>query len=186
MGSKGFRQKVASYLFYKEGALKKRDADFISLERAHSIGILYEATKEESYELVKEFVRQLRADHKDVLALGFINDKDLPTNRFVKLGLDFFTKKTLNWKLKPSGPIVENFINTKYDILICLNINRIIPLKYIASESKALFKIGRYDELSTNLYDMMLSVDDTTNLDDYLKETRHYLNKIKNDIHQKT
>jgi hypothetical protein len=63
-----------------------------------------------------------------------------------------------------------------------LNIEKSIPLKYIASMSAAQFKIGRYDENYTYLYDMMISVDDSTNLKQYITQAKHYLNQVKHEV----
>ena len=62
-----------------------------------------------------------------------------------------------------------------------MNINRSIPLKYIAFHSKAHFKIGRYFESSAFIYDMMISVTETNNLDEYIYQTLHYLNNLSNE-----
>jgi len=182
MTKKSIRHKLASYLFYKDHANKKRSGAAISIDRATNIGIIYDSTSESNYELVKSLVKEFRDDHKDVLALGFYNTKELPSSRFAKLGLDYFTKKDLSWKFKPNSVVITNFIDTRFDILICLNIEKSIPLKYIASMSEAKFKIGRYDEHYTYLYDLMISVDESTSLKQYIIQTKYYLNQVKHEV----
>ena len=185
MAKNNIRQKFSSYLFFKESTSLPRTAEVTSFENARSVGIIYDSTTESNYDLVKQLVKDFRDEHKDVQSLGFIDLKEIPQNRFVKLGLDFFTRKELNWKLKPSGTAVENFARTEFDILICLNIGKCIPLKYIASQSKAKFKIGRYNERLAYLYDFMISVDDPTDLASFVSQLKHYLYKVKNESRQK-
>jgi hypothetical protein len=185
MARNNIRQKFSSYLFFKESTALQRTAEVTSFERAKSIGIIYDSTSETNYELVKQLVKDFRDVHKDVQSLGFIDLKEIPQNRFVKLGLDFFTKKDLNWKMKPSGAAVDNFSKTEFDILICLNIGKCIPLKYIASQSRARFKIGRYNERLAYLYDFMISVEDPTDLGSFVHQLKHYLFQVKNENSQK-
>jgi uncharacterized protein DUF6913 len=179
MTNKGMRHKLASYLFYKEHARKVSSGSVVSLDDAGNVGILYDATDDNNYELVKTMVKDIRALHKDVLALGYYNATMLPQSRFIKLGLDYFTKKSLNWKMIPKSKIVSNFIANDFDILICLNNNKNVPLKYVASLSNAKFKIGRYDKNNTNIYDFMISVDENFDFKSLIKQTMYYLNQFK-------
>jgi len=88
---------VSGILFHNEINKKKRlPGRTLSFEKAKKIGILYDATSETDYELMKNYVRKLMSYSKDVVALGFYNENELPNTRFMKLGLDFFTKKSLN------------------------------------------------------------------------------------------
>ena len=97
---KSFRHKIAHYLFLREFRSNLSAHQMITFERAKSIGILYDSTNEKHFELVKKYVKEIReTHHKDVLALGYYDQKELPAMRFSKLGLDFFTKKDLNWHL---------------------------------------------------------------------------------------
>ena len=57
----------------------------------------------------------------------------------------------------------------KYDLLIDLNVHDHFSLKYIAAFSKASFKVGKYDENNTAVYDMMIDADNTENIK-YLRD----------------
>jgi hypothetical protein len=145
-----------------------------------SIGILYEATENENYELVKNYVRELRDLKKEVLALGYVDQKELPNMRFSKLGLDFFTRKNLNWHFKPSHPMVTKFINANFDILIFLNIEHSLPLKYIAVATHAKFKIGKYDAKNAAFCDFMIKTDEQVTLSGFIDLVNNYLKKLSN------
>ena len=53
--------------------------------------------------------------------MGFVDKKQLPNGQFAQYGLDFFTRKDLDFRLIPKDPIVDNFIREPFDILINLN-----------------------------------------------------------------
>ncbi len=182
--NKELRYKISDYLLQKEIKRSNRKTTVIPFSQAKSIGILYDATVDKDYETIKNYVKDLRAASKDVLALGFFNQKELPGTRFMKLGLDFFTRKSLNWKLKPNHPIVNNFMNREFDILICLSLDKSIPLRYVSSMTKAGFKIGKYDQQDTGILDFMIKVEERPTLRQVIDQVNHYLNLIRNEKHQ--
>lgn len=179
--NKKLRSAIASYLLTREMKHSKRKGRSISIEAASTIGIVYDSSGEKIYELIKKTVKDLRAMQKDVLALGYYDKNDLPPMRFSKLGMDFFTRKSLNWQLKPSGTVVANFIALPFDILIILHSEHNIPVRYIASQSKAHFKIGKFDLRNELVCDMMIDTGDDTSANKLLEQILKYLNMIKND-----
>lgn len=185
MAKNGLQNKISGFLLNREIQKRRRiQGKSLTFETAKSIGILYDATDDHDYELMKSYVRNLMSYSKDVVALGYYNAMELPSTRFMKLGLDFFTKKSMNWRMRPSNPIVNNFIAKPFDILILFNTNKCIPLFYIAHEVRAGFKIGRYDKNSTGLLDFMVkdtgTENGTVNLKDLITNVNHYLMLIKN------
>jgi len=146
-----------------------------------TVGILFDATNPEDFELVKRYIVYLREHKKRVKAIGYFNSKQIPSLAFSKLEYDFFSIKDINWFGKPSSIIIQNFINEEYDLLIDLNINDHFPLKYIASLSKANFKVGKFNEKEQEIYDMMIDSDNTKTLKYFLRQIDVYitmLNKV--------
>ena len=179
---KSFRHKIGRYLFLKEFGKQATKRGYVTFEKAKSIGILYDSTNEKHFELVKKYVKEIReTHHKEVVALGFYNQKELPPMRFAKLGLDFFTLKDLNWYHKPITPVVRNFVQRDFDILIDLHLQNSVPFRYILASSKAKFKIGKYNRLFTPFYDFMVSVSDETTFPQFLDQVIHYLNSLRHE-----
>jgi hypothetical protein len=180
--SKNIRAKLGQLRFLKEVQKQKYKAEVIAYDQASSIGILYDATDERDYETVKAYVKTVRGQHKkDILAMGFVDKKKLPPAQFAQYGLDFFTRSDLDFRLIPNNPIVKNFIDQKFDILINLNSGSCFPLRYIAALSKCRFRVGRYDQKNTSCYDMMIHLSGDTPLKEVIEETEHFLRKIKPD-----
>lgn len=186
MSKRKIRNQIANYLFNRELRNHVRNPRTISFDSAKSIGILYEGTENEDYELVKSYVKELRDQKKEVLALGFVDQKELPNMRFSKLGLDFFTRKNLNWHLKPVHPMVTKFINGDFDILIFLNIEKSLPLKYVAAATKAKFKIGKYDRKNSKYCDFMIKTEEQVQLKQFIELVNQYLKIFSNAQHSTT
>jgi hypothetical protein len=180
--SKKIKSRIANYLFYREFSAHQRDHKMVSFSQARTIGIIYDSTNEKNYEIIKRYVKELRDIYKkDVLALGYYDKKELPNDRFAKLGLDFFTRKGLNWYYKPIAPIVKNFMQRDFDILLDLHVSNSIAFRYIIAATKAKFKIGKYNRTSTKFYDFMISTGDTVTLPQFIDQVNHYLNLLKHE-----
>lgn len=179
---KNLRHKIAHVVFLTEFRNKTLKNHLIPFDQASTIGIIYDSSNEAHYEIVRKYVKDLRENyHKDVLALGYYDQKELPTLRFSKLGLDFFTRKDLNWFYKPISAIVKRFVDREFDILIDLHLGNQIPFKYVVASSKAKFKIGKYSKNAERYYNFMLSVNDTVQLPAFIEQVNHYLKQIKNE-----
>ena len=89
---KNLRHKIAHVVFLNEFRNKFSKGGVVPFDQATSIGIIYDSSNEAHYDIVRKYVKELReTHHKDVLALGYYDQKELPTLRFSKLGLDFLS-----------------------------------------------------------------------------------------------
>lgn len=161
--------------------IKVRNPVKFNFDHVKTVGILFDATNPEDYELVKRYVVYLREHRKKVKAIGFFNTKGIHEMTYSKLEYDFFSIKELNWFGKPSTAVIKNFINEEFDLLIDLNIQDHFPLKYISALSKANFKVGKYQENETETYDLMIDADNTKTLKYFLRQVDAYvimLNKV--------
>lgn len=161
--------------------LKKLDVvhETVGFAEAQRIGILYDATAIEDFEYMKEFIKKTRSEYKkDLLSLGFVDKKQLPHSQFPQYGMDFFTRKDLDYRMIPTDPIVQNFINERFDILIHLQIQPCFPLQYVASLSQARFRVGRYKKNHVASYDMMINMKGDPGLKALLEEILVFLKKL--------
>lgn len=150
-------------------------------DKIKTVGIVFDATNPEDFELVKRYVTYLREYSKKVKVLGYFNTKNIPSLTYSKLEYDFFTVKDINWLYKPNSMVVNNFISDDFDLLLDLNVNDHFSIKYIAALSKAKFKVGKYVENEIDVYDMMIDADNTKTLKYFLRQVDTYiamLNKV--------
>lgn len=169
---------LATYLLHRELRRLNRRVEVKNLEEAHYIGIIYNATDPDDYKLLKKYVTYFKNIDKRVMALGFIDDKDPKNHLNTRLDFRFFTKKELNWVLKPEGLEVNNFIGEPFDILLDLGVEYSHPIKYICGLSKAGFKVGPKDEHSELYYDMILDPGHNRTLENFIKNTEVYIKMI--------
>ena len=172
-----FKHKIGQRVFQRDLRTNKRLKEVSNLEKAKSIGILYEATNDEQIKKIEPFVKYFFALRKDVKALGYVNKTKLDDCHIPRLNYDFFYQKDLNWYYKPQNYIIDNFIKKEYDILINLSDSSCIPIKYLVASSMARFKIGQFEE-GYEIYDLMIKLDKEEGLERLMEEIKHYLNLI--------
>ncbi|MFM2206076.1 MAG: hypothetical protein RL213_51 [Bacteroidota bacterium] len=163
--------------------IRKRSVDHstVGFSEARRIGILYDATDAADFEAVKDYIKRIRTDfRKDLLSLGFVDKKKLPKEQFPQYGMDLFTRKGIDFRMVPNDPIVHNFINERFDILINLHDGKLLPLRYVSAMSNARFRVGRYDKRSVDSYDMMVNLTGNPSVSQILEETEAFLRKLNN------
>lgn len=146
--------------------------DTVSFAQAERIGILFDGSDIENYGVVRNYAEEYKRKGKKVKLLGYINT----SNPNASLSFQSFSKKNLNWMLKPNSVEVESFMKQNFDILINAYLQPIIPLLYISTFSNAKLRVGLYYPERTMVSDMMITVNGDANLDSFFKEIEHYLN----------
>ncbi|TNE51085.1 MAG: hypothetical protein EP344_16795 [Bacteroidetes bacterium] len=146
-----------------------------TIDSAHSIGILFDATNEKDRNEVLEFANTLKEAHleKKVRLLGFVDIK----NPLGQTLFPQFTQKELRWNGQPSGETVDTFLSEKFDLLLCLNGVDIPPVAWIAAAAPAAMKIGTHTD-GPNDFDLMLETPAQKGIQYFVDQLDLYLEKI--------
>ncbi|MBN2523365.1 MAG: hypothetical protein JXB24_08805 [Bacteroidales bacterium] len=147
------RRTINSYL-----RKNKRQVNVCNINNAKTIGILFNATHQISFDIVKEMVKNIANKKNKIEVLGYVDSKNLIDHYLYRKGFDFFTHKQLNWYYKPVDETVHSFIEKKFDILINLSLDEPYPIQYIVALSKARFKVGKYS-LGNEYLDFMIDIE---------------------------
>ncbi len=145
----------------------------VFLETAKSVGLLFDATSPLDTKVVLDFEYKLKQQGKKVKLLGYFGQK-LKEEKFE---FDIFTKKQLDWALRPKEKVALDFAKQPFDLLINLSKRSVLPLDYLAARSKARYRVGPYTE-RTSCYDLMIEPNKESGLKDFLGEVLHYLEKM--------
>ena len=179
------KNSFGNYFLNQQARSNHRQKAFVNIEEAKTIGIVFDATDADDFDLVKKYVSYLKDMKKKVKAIGYFNQPLMPPMTFSKLEYDFFCSKELNWYNAPSSIYVKNFMEDEFDILLDLNISDCFPLRYVSTLSKARFKVGKTTSKNNSIFDLMLETGDTNTLKFYLRNIDTYLfmiNKSNNSI----
>ncbi len=172
------RNKLALSKIRQDAERAPRDKQVFNLDAAKTIGIAFQFTGPEDFELLKKYVLYLRELKKKVKVIGYYEGKTEPAVQYSKVDYDFVNEKSFTWWGKPSDHIVTNFVEEPYDIFIDLNFKENTALRYIAFTSIAHFKIGLYKEDEETPFDMLISIPKESGLKAFLREVDTNLQKI--------
>lgn len=165
---------IAGYRIKKMTALP-RGRQFIKLDEAKSVGILFDATSKDDFERMKKFIQQLKEVSKGIHAIGYIDQKITPNYSYIKTDIDLFNKKELKNFYQPQSPYIRTFIDTERDILIDANIGDKLPLQYIAAAAKARCKVGMHTRGNEKVHDVLLNLGANRGLEFFLQQSLKYL-----------
>ena len=155
----------------------KRIRESHNLETAKTAGILFTPTDQLSFEQIKQFLTYLGNYKLQIYVLGYIDAKTIPESFLFWKGINLFSRKELSWSMIPKTPVVTDFIDKPFDVLLDLSLDDFFPVEYIARLSKSKFKVGRFTEAHGS-YDLMFELDKENDLDAYLEYIKKYLNLI--------
>ena len=151
-----------------------------SLQSANKVGIIYEATDEAQFEVVRKLLFKLKNQTSFVKALGYVDSEVLSDFHIQPLDFSFFCRKDLDWLGFPPEEMISEFCNADFDILFCLDIEEKTPLSYIKIRTKAGFKVGPYSNASSDVLDVMISLDEENlTVEELAKQIMHYLENIR-------
>lgn len=177
-------QKIKSYIIHylisREMKLHKRTRQVVSPAKASSIGIIFAMESEDDYRFINNLIHQPAFANKNFKVIGYLPDKEVPNFYMTKLKVDIFTKRDINFFGLPVKPVIEEFILSKFDLLIEFSSNDYLPLDYIAGRSHAHFKAGRHREPMIKVFDFLVKKSDGMQNAVFYKTLMDYLQTINN------
>ena len=151
-------------------------ATAINYDAITSIGILFDATSEETVKTINKIV-SLIPSHIKISALGYYNTKEPKEFQIDNQTLLFIGNTDVNWYFKPNSEKAVNFINTKFDVLMDFSSTEVLSLGFVLCESNAKLIAGCYREEST--YDFMIMPGNNDDKVYLFEQIVHYLKMIK-------
>ena len=155
----------------------KRERGIYNFDTAKTCGIVFNASSQETYDKAKQFIDFLKTKDINVIAIGFVDSKEVKEFYRETIHFKFFSRKNINWYGKPKNENVDDFINNKFDLLIDLSLANDFPLEYIAAMSLGKFKVGRFTSKEGD-YDFMIDVSKNQTHDFLIEQIRHYIENL--------
>ena len=144
---------------------------------AKTVGIVFHPPDKNSFDYIMQFFRFLSEMDIELFIIGYIDSKTIPDYYVIRKGINFFSKKDINWYGKPIVPYFSHFINQKFDMLIDLCIEDLFPILYFVNLSNAKFKIGKFS-VRKNPYDLMIDIKKEKRVGFLVDQIKHYLSII--------
>lgn len=178
----GFLRNIRIYLgkryLNKELHKTTRERRPVNLSQASSIGIIYLLSSEEEYNRVSSFTKKLQEQGKKVHVIGLYHYNRVPVFYIPKLSYDLLLPRNIDLLFRPSAPFVTEFVHSEFDILIDLSSPDNFTLHYIASLSRAHFKLGRRIDDRPLPYDLMIDTSSEISSQQLLEQIVYYTNTL--------
>jgi hypothetical protein len=176
---KNIRLNRGKAILRKKRARIKRVRFRGNINNARTIGIVWDASNPDEFQVLSQFHQKMTEKHIDVRILGYFPGKELPDKLTAIRYLTCLKKDDINFTYRPVTREAEVFIRTPFDILIDINFKVVFPLAYISYLSVAGFKVGIFDNGSEDSpYDMMMEFNKKTDINTYLTQVVYYLEMI--------
>lgn len=149
---------------------------FPSYANIKRVFILFESDVLERNSQIKQLVRELQADGKTITAWGFVDKKEVTSG--ILRDYRVLGRQDVNFLGKPKDHELQDLRNEHFDLLISLNVNNIMPLRYLSLYANADFRVGMVtDEPYENNF-MVAVPDDKKDLVYLFDQIMIYLRKI--------
>lgn len=173
------RLKIARAILRRRVARSGRKMTYTSFALVKTIGVVWDASKHEEFPLLSRFHQRMHERNIDVRILGYYQGKQLPDRYTAIRYLSCLRDSEINLFYMPESTEAKSFIGNRFDILIDINFEKIFPLIYITSLSKASFKVGLFEvEGNDTPFELMMEIKSPVNVEEYLKQAIQYLEMI--------
>jgi len=145
----GFRRRALLRILGDVAGISKKR---LNLDTASTVGLLFDGTNPEVQQAVLDYNDTLRIQYKKkVQMLGFVDIDREDTS----LPFPSFSRKQMDWALRPTGKAVEQFLQPSYDLLIVLSPLPHPVLEFVAAQVKAHLKVGPFSD-DAPVFDVMI------------------------------
>jgi hypothetical protein len=176
---KNSRQKIGNAILKKRASRSQRKMLYTNFRNVKNIGIVWDASKEEEFQPLARFHQKMLEKNIEVSIIGFYNNKNLPDKYTALRYFNCLKISDINLFYIPQSSESQKFVESKFDVLIDINSEKLLTLTYLTTLSKASFKVGLLDTDTENSpYDLMMEIRKPVNAEEYLKQTLQYLEMI--------
>lgn len=143
----------------------------VNYHEVNQIGILFHIDQDVNPEPLAQFIKKLEYDHKKLKILTYFEHVHSHHYTFY---IDYFLKSDISLMGKILAPKVEQFIDTEFDFLFCIESEPQPVFDLILSQTKANCRVGLFEENRTKLFELMVQNPDPKNLEHTLSQMLKY------------
>lgn len=150
----------------------------VGFQQAQNMGILYSADNPQKHEAVNHLAKELKKMDKKVTGLCYTT---VPTQKSANT-FTTITHRDLQLWGTITHPKAKAFINTPFDYLFQVDLVDHPIINYLLAKSKAKCRVGYYDTVRTDLFELMVTFNkrpDSNDIDALTTQMIHYIRLLK-------
>lgn len=161
LGFKFFVLGIVTRFFSKHKRLARSN---VGLSKATTIGVLYSYESPAKHEVIQRFIRDLKNLDKQVSVLCYTTRKDrVHPSSYLRYA---FGHNAITILGKVNSDRVRKFIGTSFDYLFHLDLTTNPVLDCIVAKHHAKCRVGHFDPMRKNIFEVMVKVSRTTPIED--------------------
>ena len=172
------RLRIAQMLLRKKKSKVKRQKMLHDFASAKYVGVLCSPQNETDTGHLKNFLQYLSQKGIRYSVLGYFDGNQIPENFLYWKGMDFITRKDLNFFFIPDSPMVDKFIREPFDMLINCNVADYFAMEFIDCLSVAKCKVGIMRTIDP-AYDLMIDITKNHTIEFFLENLEKYLSNLR-------
>ncbi|MBR1808918.1 MAG: hypothetical protein IJ776_05990 [Paludibacteraceae bacterium] len=155
---------------------KREQHSFPKWEMVQTILLLFESDLTEKNLQIKQLVKELQQDGKDVTAWGYVDSK----NALSAILRDYriLSRRDTNLFNKPKDAHLKDLRRMHFNLVIDLSLHEVLPIKYLMLYADADFKAGRQTD-EPYLSDFMVMTGDSDDPAFLYDQILYYIKNIK-------
>ena len=142
--------------------------------QVRKIGVVFTMNNLDDYEAIRAFENRLKKEGKEVIVLCYL-PKDVENFHF---HYDIFTLKDFSATGEVKASNIANFLQQKFDYLICLDKQPNMYIEYLLAASQARFRIGNYTSGKESLFELMIGLPEQEPVAKLIQQIYHYTNEF--------
>jgi Family of unknown function (DUF6913) len=179
---KKIRLRLGNFILSGKIAKSSRKVYYSNFSQVRNIGIVWDASRTSEFVSLSRFQQKMHEKKIEVKVFGYFPGRNLPDQYTAIRFLTCAKKDEINYFFHPVSAEASSFIMNPFDVLIDINFDRQVPLRYVTSLSNSRLKVGLLDqEPDDSPFDLMMELKKPVDLESYLSQIIHYLEIIKDD-----
>lgn len=183
---KNIRLKIGNSILRKRLEDKNRKVCYSNINQVRKVGIVWDASHVSDFVFLSKFCQKMNERNIEVKILGYYGGKELPDQYTAIRYLTCLRREELSYFYHPVSSEADAFIKSRFDILIDINADNLLPLKYISAMSEAALKVGIFESGKNDHFDLMIELKKPVDVCTYLDQAVHYLEMIHSEHVEKT
>ena len=155
------RELIGNLLIRKSIKQQKRTVQLKKIKDWEKVGIFFDASSKHCRTSIKEFIKKLQSEGKEVQALGYVETKKPEENLISDKTVYYSSLQDFSWFFLPQNKEVVSFISGKPDVLLVFTANNSFPTSAVVKLSDAALKVG-FNGIFDNDLDLTFEISDPT------------------------
>ncbi|MEZ4936923.1 MAG: hypothetical protein R2799_04950 [Crocinitomicaceae bacterium] len=172
---KGIQEFFAKRRLDKIG--KDRKSKVYNYLNSDAIGVVCTCESETQINLIQRYIQKLKEEHgiRKIKLLALCNEKELPAYLKESENIIGVTKKEFSFTGSSENGRFLDFVREKFHILLDFSRDVNPEVKFVVKSSQASFKVGRFANENLEMYDLMLNMEGSKDLNTFMDLLDKYL-----------